>query len=112
MTGTLRKQELSLSDNDSTPKMNNPLTVQVESRLGAFYISLLGLFFVGLIFIALKNFESDSIVLDSQSAQVKTISSTERNLINSWIQENQIEVPKDKGYRYIIQQYPGKPWFK
>jgi hypothetical protein len=90
----------------------NPLTVQVESRLGAVYISLLGLFFVGLIFIALKNFESDSLVLNSQSAQVKTVSNTERDLINIWIQENQIEVPKGEGYRYVIQQYPSKPWFR
>ena len=92
--------------------MVNPLTIQVESRLGAFYISLLGLFFVGLIFIALKNFNSDSIILDSQTAQVKTISTTERYLIDGWIKENNVEVPKDKGYRYIIQRYPSKPWFK
>ncbi len=90
----------------------NPLTTQIESRLGAFYIGLLGLFFIGLIFIALKNFNSDSIILDSQTAQVKTISSTERDLINSWIKENNIEIPKGKGYRYIIQHYPSKPWFK
>ncbi len=90
----------------------NPLTIQVESRLGAVYISLLGLFFVGLIFIALKNFNSDSIILNSQTAQLKTISSTERYLIDGWLKENQIKVPKGKGYRYIIQQYPYKPWFK
>ena len=90
----------------------NPLTQQVESRLGAVYISLLGLFFVGLIFIALKNFNSDSIILNSQTAQVKTISSTERDLINAWIQENNIKVPEGKGYRYIIQRYPSKPWIK
>ncbi len=92
--------------------MSNPLTVQVESRLGAVYISLLGLFFVGLIFIALKNFNSDVIILDSQTVQVKTISSTERDLINNWVQDNQLDIPKGKGYRYIIQQYPSKPWFK
>ena len=90
----------------------NPLTAQIESRLGAFYVSLLSFFFVGLIFIALKNFESDSIVLDSQNAQVKTISNTERDLINNWIQENQIKVPESKGYRYITQRYPSRPWFK
>ena len=77
--------------------MSNPLTIQVESRLGVVYVSLLGLFFVGLIFIALKNFNSDLIVLDSQSAQVKTISTTERYLINDWIQRNKIEVPESKG---------------
>lgn len=90
----------------------NPLTLQVESRLGAFYISLLGLFFIGLIFIALKNFNSDSIILNSQTAQVRTVSSTERDLINNWIKENSIEIPKGKGYKYIIQKYPSKPWFK
>lgn len=92
--------------------MSNPLTTQVEARLGAAYVSLLGLFFVGLIFIALKNFESDSIVLDSQSTQVKTITTTERYLINNWIKDNRLEVPKGKGYRYIIQQYPSRPWYR
>lgn len=90
----------------------NPLTVQVESRLGILYISLLGMFFVGLIFIALKNFNSDLAILDSQTAQVKTISNTERYLIDNWVKENQIEIPKGKGYRYVIQQYSSKPWFK
>lgn len=90
----------------------NPLTTQVESRLGAVYISLLAMFFVGLIFIALKNFNSDSIVLDAQTTQVKTISNTERYLIEGWVKENQIEIPEGKGYRYVIQQYPSKPWFK
>ena len=90
----------------------NQLTAQIESRLGAFYISLLGLFFIGLIFIALKNFNSDLLIINSQSAQVKTISTTERYLIDGWIKENQIEVPEGKGYRYVIQQYPSKPWLK
>jgi len=92
--------------------MSNPLTIQVESRLGAVYISLLAIFFIGLFFIALKNFNSDSIILNSQSSQIKTISNTERDLINNWIKENNIEIPEGNGYRYIIQQYPSKPWFK
>lgn len=92
--------------------MMNPLTTQVESRLGATYISLLTLFFVGLIFIALKNFNSDSDILNSQTAQVKTISNTERYLIDSWIKDNQIVIPEGRGYRYVIQKYPSKPWFR
>lgn len=90
----------------------NPLTTQVESRLGAVYIVLLTAFFVGLIFIALKNFNSDTIALDSQTAQVKTISNTERYLIDSWMKENEIVIPEGKGYRYVIQKYPSKPWFR
>ena len=92
--------------------MSNPLTLQVESRRGAVFISLLGMFFVGLIFIALKNFESDSIILDSQTVQIKTISNTERYLIDGWVKDNNIRIPEGKGYRYVIQQYPSKPWFK
>lgn len=92
--------------------MTNPLTVRVESRLGAVYISLLTMFFIGLFFIALKNFNSDLVILDSQSAQVKTISTTERYLIDGWIRDNQIEVPEGKGYRYVIHQYPSKPWLR
>ena len=92
--------------------MINPLTTQVESRLGAVYIVLLALFFVGLIFIALKNFSSDSMILDSQSAQVKTISNTERYLIEGWLKDNQIEIPEGKGYKYVIKEYPSKPWFR
>ena len=92
--------------------MSNPLTIQVESRLGAVYISLLAIFFIGLFFIALKNFNSDSIIFNSQNFQIKTISNTERDLINNWIKENNIEIPEGNGYRYIIQQYPSKPWFK
>jgi len=90
----------------------NPLTTQIESRLGAAYISLLAMFFIGLIFIALKNFNSDTIVLGAQNAQVKTISNTERYLIEGWVKENQIEIPEGKGYRYVIQKYPSKPWFR
>ncbi len=90
----------------------NPLTLQIESRLGVVYISLLAIFFIGLVFIALKNFNSDSIILNSQSVQVKTISTTERYLIDGWLKENRIEIPEGKGYKYIIQQYPSKPWFR
>ena len=92
--------------------MPNPLTMQVESRMGALFISLLALFFVGLVFIALKNFNSDSITLNAQTAEIKTISNTERILMANWVQENGIEIPEGKGYRYLIQKYPSKPWLR
>lgn len=92
--------------------MNNPLTTQVESRLGAAYISLMVLFFVGLIFIALKNFNTDVSVLEADQTKVKTISSTERKLIENWVLDNNINIPEGEGYRYIIKKYPNKPWIR
>lgn len=90
----------------------NPLTTQVESRLGAAYISLMALFFVGLIFIAMKNFNSDAVLLEADQTRVKTISGTERMLIENWVRENNIELPEGEGYRYLIRKYPNKPWIR
>lgn len=90
----------------------NPLTTQVESRLGAAYITLLALFFVGLLFIAMKNFSSDVLVLEADTTQVKTISGTERLLIQNWVEENNIQIPEGQGYRYVIRKYPNKPWIR
>lgn len=90
----------------------NPLTTQVESRLGAAFITLLALFFVGLIFIALKNFSSDVLVLEADTTQVKTISGTERLLIQNWVEDNNIVIPEGQGYRYVIRKYPNKPWVR
>lgn len=92
--------------------MDNPLTMQVESRLGAAYITLLSMFFVGLMFIALKNFNSDVIVLESDTTRVKTISSTERELIENWVRDNNIQIPEGEGFRYLMRIYPGKPWIR
>ena len=90
----------------------NPLTTQVESRLGAAFITLLALFFVGLIFIALKNFNSDVVLLEADQTRIKTISSTERMLIGNWVSENNIELPEGEGYRYVIRKYSNKPWIR
>lgn len=90
----------------------NPLTTQVESRLGAAYVSLMALFFIGLIFIALKNFSSDVLILEADQAQVKTISGTERRLIENWVKDNDVIIPEGEGFRYLIRKYPNKPWIR
>jgi hypothetical protein len=92
--------------------MPNPLTTEVESRLGAAYISLMALFFIGLIFIALKNFNTDVGILEADQTRVKTISGTERRLIENWVKDNSVEVPEGEGYRYLIRKYPDKPWIR
>ena len=80
--------------------------------MGAIFISLLALFFIGLIFISLKNLQTDTDILNAQDIKVKNISETERFLIENWIKENNIPVPDGKGYRYLVKKYPLKPWFK
>lgn len=51
--------------------MRNPLTIQVESNLGALFVSLTALFFIGLIFIAMKNFDSELTVIESDQVQIR-----------------------------------------
>lgn len=92
--------------------MRNILTVHIESWVGAIFISLLALFFIGLIFISIKNFNTDVTIITSEQAQVKTISATERELIRNWIKESNIEIPEEVGYRYLIEKYPSRPWLK
>ena len=92
--------------------MRNFLTIEVESYMGALFIGLLAVFFVGLMFISLKNFNYDIAVITSDQAYVKTISATERVLIRSWIKDNHIEIPEEVGYRYLIKKYPSRPWLK
>ena len=86
----------------------------MESYMGSIFITALAMFFIGLIFIAMKNFNSDVSILNSQTAQVKVLnlSTTERNLIDNWISDNQVKIPEGKGYRYIIQQYSSRPWLR
>lgn len=92
--------------------MYNPLSTQIESGLGSIFIGVLSIFFIFILFISMKNLESDTIVLNSSTTQVKSMSSTERQLIAHWIEDNNIPLPEGKGYKYIIQQYPDKPWLK
>ena len=51
--------------------MRNLFTVQIESYLGAVFIILLAGFFVGLIFIAMKNFDSDLNNINATQTRVR-----------------------------------------
>lgn len=92
--------------------LKNLNTFRVESSLGAAFISLLSLFFIGLLFIAVKNFDSDIDIMTATSGNIKVIkvSESERILIQDWINTNNIEVPEGKGYRYLVGEYPNRPW--
>lgn len=92
--------------------MRNPLTFRVESSLGAAFVSLLSMFFIGLLFIAIKNFETDVDIMsmDTQNNRIRTTSKTEFNLMKEWVDDNDINIPEGSGPRYLRREYPDKPW--
>jgi hypothetical protein len=92
--------------------MNRLISYQFESYTGAFLVVILAGFFVGLLFIAIENFNTDVELLTTDQARLRTVSITERRLIDSWITENNIAIPEGKGYRYLIESYPSKPWLR
>lgn len=90
----------------------NFLTIKIESYMGAIFISLLAAFFIGLIFISVKNFGSDVSVINSEQVRIKTVSTAERVLIQNWIKENDVEIPEGVWYKYLLERYPSRPWLK
>jgi len=91
--------------------LRNPLTFQIESSLGAVFISLLSLFFIGLLFISIKNFGNDVDVLAASSdIRVSKLTQTERLLLKQWIEDNHVTIPEGFGYNYLLRKYPKKPW--
>ena len=92
--------------------MTSPLTGQVEMKMGAVFFSLTALFLASVLFIAIKNYDSDQIALDASAVQVKSMSSTERQLIANWVRDNNVTLPEGKGYRYLVKEYPDRPWLK
>lgn len=91
--------------------MKNPLTLKVESWLGSFIVLLISAFLVGWFLIAVRNFGSDSEALNSSTFELKTVSPEERLLIDQWLRQNNIgDSAGGANYRYIIRQFPDKPW--
>jgi hypothetical protein len=90
----------------------NPITYKVESYMGASYACLLAAFFGSLIIIAVKNFETDIDIMSatSNTNKVSHVSETERTLIEEWVDRNDVLIPEGKGYRYLINEYPDRPW--
>ncbi len=92
--------------------MKNILTLKVESALGAIFISLLSIFLVSIMFIAMKNFESDDDIANASRSTIKFLSLNERLEIKTWVTNNNINIPPGKGFRYVIKTYPDKPWLE
>ena len=93
--------------------MRNPLTFQIESWVGSVIVLIFSAFLIGVVVIAVKNFDSDAEVLFSTSTKLKTVSYEERTLIDTWIAREAPGISvKEVGYRYVIKQYPDKPWLE
>lgn len=92
--------------------MENQTTSAVESKMGAIFFGLFTFFLAGVLWAAIQNFNSDQIALDASVTQVKSMSSTERQLIAAWVRDNDISIPEGKGYRYLVQEYPERPWLR
>lgn len=92
--------------------MKNPLTVMVESYFGGFIVLSVAIFFGIMIYRVSQDLETDDIIFQSQRATIKTVSSTERALMDGWMRENNIKIPEGKGYRYMKVKYPERPWLK
>lgn len=90
--------------------IRNPLTVQIESCLGAFFILSTAIFFSTLIYGSAQNLNSESLVIESQRISIKTVSPAERALIDEWLRQKHIAIPEGKGYRYMKNKYPDRPW--
>lgn len=91
--------------------MKNPLTFRVESWLGSVVVLAVSAFLVGWFLIAVRNFNSDTEILNSSSTKLRTVSPEEKSLIDQWLQQDNIGISASEvGYRYIIQKFPDKPW--
>ena len=92
--------------------MKNPITVHVESSLGVVFISLIAFFFIGLMFVAVKNFEADIDIMTATSGSTKIthLSDSERLLILEWVEYSDVRIPEGSGYKYLVRKYPDRPW--
>ncbi len=92
--------------------MKNPLTVTIESSMAAIMVLLFSVFLIGLLLVAVKNFNTETEVLSAQDYNIlRTVSPQERSLINEWLESSDVGLSvEDVGYRFIIKNFPDKPW--
>ncbi len=77
-------------------------------------MSLLSLFFISLLLVAVKNANSDVDIINAtyMNNKITRISQNERFLIQQWIKDEKIEVPEKSGYNYLVKKYPNRPWLE
>jgi hypothetical protein len=88
----------------------NILRTQVESYVGAGFVVMFAGFCASMLFIMVRNFNSDVEILSAQQTQIRTISPSQRLLMDTWVRENSIQIPEGEGYRWLLNEYPSRPW--
>lgn len=80
--------------------------------MGAVFMALLGAFFISLLFVTIKNAQTDIDIMSATNSQVKSrsVSGAELGLMQEWIGDNNIQIPEGQSYRYILRTYPDRPW--
>lgn len=75
---------------------------------------LVGAFFTSFLYIAIKNFNTDLETIDAQqiTTKIKTISPAQRELMEIWMRENAVELPEGESLRWLLKQYPERPWLR
>ncbi len=73
-------------------------------------IVLFSAFLLGFFFLAVRGFGDDLEMSGDNQTQLLHISDTQRQLMDDWVMENNIQIPPGEGYRYLLRTYPSKPW--
>ena len=97
--------------------MKNIFTFVIESWIGAVLLGAMSISFIIMLFISMSNFNSDVDILSSNYSSLNTqktsfISPLEKTLMNSWLGENGLKIPEGRGYNYLLEEYPDRPWLK
>ena len=93
--------------------MKNPLTLQVESKLGLGIIGIFSIFFVAIFFSIYNKAIDEMDAYSSSISGVNNLSKKQKNDIDLWITRNKINIPiQENRYLYVIDRYPNKPWRK
>ena len=90
--------------------MKNFATFRVESWLGSLFILAFASFFVGLLFVSMKNYDSE---LTSNNSAIASAygSPRERSVMNQWAEKNNINAPLGPNrVRWFLSNYPDRPW--
>ena len=77
-------------------------------------MAILGLFLSSLLFVTIKNAQTDIDIMSATQGQIKSkiVSRTELVLMQEWLKINKIKIPERQGYRYILKTYPERPWLQ
>jgi hypothetical protein len=110
--------------------MRNPFTIRIETRVGVLVVLFWAFIFLGTVLSSVKNFEHFLVVLDAETPVFKTVTRIQRDSIDAWLRENNLNDYGDAAgtvyeniisgelktgsmadrYAYLLKKFPDKPW--